>query len=83
MTQEEADEIFKSDLGQKLKTLFVTADDQTFVKYRDAMQYTFDEVKNLNNSVITEWHPNQTCNENSQNMKEITIYEFQLKKIIF
>jgi hypothetical protein len=39
MTQERINKLFETDLGQQLNELYVTFDDQVFIRYRDAESY--------------------------------------------
>lgn len=37
MTQEKANKIFATELGQQLNVIYVTSDDQAFIRYEDAV----------------------------------------------
>lgn len=62
MTQERANEIFATELGQQLSVIYVTFDDKPFIRYEEALAHT----KRLLNAIpeefvdttsITEWYP--------------------------
>lgn len=60
MTQERADKIFETDLGQQLNEIFVTSDDRVFVRYSEAEAHangTLDGAPPLEDKTITEWYP--------------------------
>lgn len=40
MTQDKANKIFKSDLGQQLDEIFSTSDDRVFIRYDEAVLHT-------------------------------------------
>jgi hypothetical protein len=59
MTQEKANKIFATELGQQLNVIYVTSDDQPFIRYEEAVLHT-QKNKLLNIDVdtsITEWYP--------------------------
>jgi hypothetical protein len=39
MTQERINKVFETDLGQQCNELFVTFDDQIYIRYDDAVEY--------------------------------------------
>ena len=61
MTQEKANEMFKTELGQQLSVIYVTSDDKPFIKFTEAMNYANEGVddngKPLKDSSISEWYP--------------------------
>lgn len=66
MTQEKANQIFKSDLGQQLDVIYVTSDDKPFVRYEEALKHANGELvantKPLADKTITEWYPDENVN---------------------
>ena len=61
MTQEKANEIFFSELGQQLGVIYVTSDDKPFIRYDEALVHT-NMLLNANpetfiDTSITEWYP--------------------------
>ena len=61
MTQEKANEIFFSELGQQLEVIYVTSDDKPFIRYDEALVHT-NMLLNANpetfiDTSITEWYP--------------------------
>jgi hypothetical protein len=62
MTQEKANKIFKTELGQQLNVIYVTSDDRIFIRYEEAAFHA-NELLNANpenfvDTSITEWYPN-------------------------
>lgn len=61
MTQEKANKIFATELGQQLNVIYVTSDDQVFTCYEDAVLHTNDllnaDPENFVDTSITEWYP--------------------------
>lgn len=60
MTQEQANKIFSSELGQQINVIYVTSDDQSFIRYEEAALHT-NELLNSNpeefvDTSITEWY---------------------------
>ena len=53
MTQEEADKVFETDLGRQLEVIYVTSDNQPFIRYEEAASHASE----LLNTEITEWYP--------------------------
>ena len=62
MTQEQADEIFATELGQQLNVIYVTSDDQAFIRYKEALFHTNNllngDPEKFVDTSITEWHSN-------------------------
>jgi hypothetical protein len=61
MTQEKANKIFETPLGQQLDVIYVTSDDMSFIRYSEALLHTNTllnaEPKNFVDTTITEWYP--------------------------
>ena len=62
MTQEKANEIFETELGQQLLSFFSTSDDQVFIRYEEAVAHTNDMINAVGDTEfvdtkITEWFP--------------------------
>ena len=60
MTQEEANKIFSTSLGQQLDVLYVTSDDKPHIRYKEAMahvNYMIDKEGFDFDEAITEWFP--------------------------
>ena len=62
MTQEKANKIFDTDLGQQLLSFYTTSDDQVFIRYNEAVLHTNEMVNAVDgqeyiDSTITEWFP--------------------------
>jgi hypothetical protein len=61
MTQEKANKIFATELGQQLNVIYVTSDDQSFIRYEEAVLHTNEllnaDPKNFVDTSITEWYP--------------------------
>jgi len=53
MTQDEINKVFQSDLGQQCTSLFVTSDNQPFIRYAEAINHS----QYLNDTTINEWFP--------------------------
>jgi len=62
MTQELVNKIFQSELGQQLNVIFVTSDDQVFIRHQEALLHTKGElIPNtfpLEDDTITTWYEN-------------------------
>ena len=60
MTQEKANEIFKSDLGRQLYEIYVTSDDYSFIRLFEAQNHCHDileEGDDMTKYNITIWYP--------------------------
>ena len=61
MTQEKANKIFATELGQQLDVIYVTSDDQAFIRYEDTVLHTNEllnaDPENFVDTSITEWYP--------------------------
>jgi len=62
MTQEKANEIFETELGQQLLSFYATSDDQVFIRYNEAVSHTNDMINAVGgqefvDTTITEWFP--------------------------
>lgn len=61
MTQEKANKIFDTELGQQLGEIFVTSDDRAFIRYEEALKHSNGELdantKPLADKKIEEWYP--------------------------
>ena len=60
MTQEKVNKIFATELGQQLNVIYVTSDDQAFIRYKEAALHT-NELLNAEPEIfvdtsITEWY---------------------------
>jgi hypothetical protein len=53
MTQEKANKIFQTEIGQQLDMVYVTSDDMPFIRYSEAVNHS----KKLSDNSITEWWP--------------------------
>lgn len=62
MTQELANRIFQSELGQQVLEIFVTSDDQVFIRHQEALLHTKGELipntSPLEDDTITTWYEN-------------------------
>jgi hypothetical protein len=61
MTQELANKIFNTSLGQQLDIIYVTSDDRAFIRRSEALQHItgeLDGTKPLKNKTVVEWFPN-------------------------
>lgn len=60
MTQEKANKIFATELGQQLDVIYVTSDDQVFIRYEEAVLHTNEllnaDPENFVDTSITEWY---------------------------
>lgn len=60
MTQELANKIFQSELGQQCIEIFVTSDDQVFIRHEEALLHTKGELipnsSLLEDVTITTWY---------------------------
>lgn len=60
MTQEQANKIFATELGQQLNKIFVTSDDKPFIRYEEALKHSNGELdegtRPLTNKSITVWY---------------------------
>ena len=62
MTQEKANKIFDTDLGQQLLSIYCTSDDRVFIRYKEAQAHTNDMINAVGgqefiDTTITEWFP--------------------------
>lgn len=61
MTQEKANKIFATELGQYLNVIYVTSDDQPFIRHEEAVLHTNEllnaDPENFVDTSITEWYP--------------------------
>ena len=60
MTQEKANKIFATELGQQLNEIFVTSDDIPFIRREEAENYCHDileEGDDVTKYNITVWYP--------------------------
>jgi hypothetical protein len=61
MTQEKANKIFATELGQQLSVIYVTSDDQPFIRHEEAALHTNEllnaDPENFVDTSITEWYP--------------------------
>jgi len=62
MTQEKADLMFETPLGQQLLSFYCTSDDRVFIRYEEAANHTTDMINAVGNqeyvdTTITEWFP--------------------------
>ena len=61
MTQEKANKIFATELGQQLNVIYVTSDDQPFSRHEEAVLHTNEllnaDPENFVDTTITEWYP--------------------------
>ena len=60
MTQEEANKIFNTELGQQLLSIYVTSDDKPHIRYKEAMahvNYMIDKEGFDFDDIITELFP--------------------------
>ena len=61
MTQEKANKIFETELGQQLDAIYVTSDDRAFVRYEEALKHSNGELdentKPLADKKIQDWYP--------------------------
>ncbi len=60
MTQEKANEIFETELGQQHLSFYATSDDQVFIRYNEAVAHTNGMInavggQNFVDTTITEW----------------------------
>jgi len=61
MTQEKANKIFTTELGQQLDVIYVTSDGAPFIRYEEAVKHT-NELTNISpgtpvDTSIIEWYP--------------------------
>lgn len=61
MTQEKANKIFATELGQQLNVIYVTCDDKPFIRYEEAVLHTNEllnaDPENFVDTSIIEWYP--------------------------
>lgn len=61
MTQEKANKIFATELGQQLDVIYVTSDDKPFIRHEEAALHTNEllnaDPENFVDTSITEWYP--------------------------
>ena len=62
MTQEKANKIFATELGQQLNVIYVTSDDHVFIRHEEGISHINDllnsNTENFVDTTITEWYPN-------------------------
>lgn len=65
MTQEKADSIFNTSLGQQIDVIYVTSDDRMFIRWEEADKhrngFLETDTKPLADQTITEWYPSDEC----------------------
>lgn len=60
MTQEKINKIFETELGQQLNEIFVTSDDNCFIRREEAENYChniLEEGDDITKFNITVWYP--------------------------
>jgi len=61
MTQEKANKIFATGLGQQLDVIYVTFDDKPFIRYEEVVRHENEllnsESGKFVDTSITEWYP--------------------------
>jgi hypothetical protein len=61
MTQEKANKIFATSLGEQLNVIYVTSDDRAFVRHEEAVKHANGELdpdtQPLADKTIIEWYP--------------------------
>ncbi len=84
MTQEKADKIFATVLGQQLDVIYVIYDDRAFIRHEEAVQYlnklTNTDSESIMDLSITEWYPSEvpepdikpTCSTHAESVAGIT-----------
>ena len=68
MTQEQANKIFETELGQQLDVIYVTSDDEAFIRREEAVWYCHDileEGDDVTKHNITEWYREYQENDDS------------------
>jgi len=68
MTQEKANKIFETELGQQLSVIYVTSDDRAFFRREDAECWCHDvleEDDDVTKHNITEWYREYQENDDS------------------
>jgi len=55
MTQEQANKIFATELGQQLNVIWVTPDDVSFIRFEEAIQHCLH--LGLDKDKIADWYP--------------------------
>jgi hypothetical protein len=89
MTQEIANKIFQTEMGIQLEVIYVTSDDQVFVRYEEALLHTNDmlngDPENFVDTKITEWY-NENYKKNilKEEPKQLAVewLQEQLNKIL-
>jgi hypothetical protein len=56
MTQEKINEVFKTELSEQLNEIFVTSDDECFIRRSEAEEYSHNVLKE-DSSNINVWYP--------------------------
>ncbi len=60
MTQEQANKLFNSPLGQQLDVIYSTSDDRVFIRYEEAISHTQGMLdggsKPLENTEVLPWY---------------------------
>jgi hypothetical protein len=63
MTQEKANQIFSTSLGQQLDVIYVTSDDRAFIRYSEAVLHFEGKLdpntEPLADKTVTEWFPEE------------------------
>ena len=62
MTQEKANNIFETEIGQQLLSIYSTSDDRVFIRYEEAQMHTNIMINSVGSqefidTTITEWFP--------------------------
>jgi hypothetical protein len=62
MTQEKANNIFETEIGQQLLSIYSTSDDRAFIRYEEAQLHTNNMINSVGSqefidTTITEWFP--------------------------
>lgn len=79
MTQQDANKIFETELGQQLPSIYSTSDDRVFIRYEEAVAHTNHMINSTGgqefvDTTITEWFPEpEKKNVSSEELSNIAV----------
>ena len=80
MTQERANEIFATELGQQLDVIYVTSDGNPFIRYAEALEYAATRKVNdqLFDCRIEEWFPEEELVYTEKDIENFLFWGFNI-----
>lgn len=70
MNQEQANKIFETSLGQQLNEIFVTSDNRSFIRHKEALLHSQGKLdvntEPLSDTTIITWYPEEPEQEHDK-----------------